>query len=76
MPQYLTTDELSTRIKYDARYIRERLAKTVFREGVHYVRPFGGRKILFIWEAIESLLQTGLGHPAPLPIPLRRKGGR
>ena len=22
-------------------------------EGTHYVRPFGGRKILFLWEAIE-----------------------
>lgn len=22
-------------------------------EGVHYVRPFGGRKILFVWETIE-----------------------
>jgi hypothetical protein len=76
MPQYLTTDELSSRIKYDARYIRERLTKQVFREGVHYVRPFGGRKILFIWEEIETLLQQSGGRPAVLPIPLRRKGGR
>ena len=22
-------------------------------EGTHYVRPFGGRKILFVWESIE-----------------------
>ena len=76
MPQYLTTDELSTRIKYDARYIRERLTKRVFLEGVHFVRPFGGRKILFIWEAIEALLQPTGGGPVPMPIPLRRKGGR
>jgi hypothetical protein len=25
----------------------------VLHEGVHYIRPFGGRKILFVWEAIE-----------------------
>ncbi len=50
---YLTTDELSARIKYDTRTIRERLKDSVLLEGTHYVRPFGGRKILFVWEAIE-----------------------
>ncbi|KRC06080.1 hypothetical protein ASE11_23755 [Hydrogenophaga sp. Root209] len=50
---YLTTDELSGRIKYDVRTIRERLKDSVLIEGVHYFRPFGGRKILFLWEAIE-----------------------
>ena len=49
---YLTTDELSARIKYDPRTIRERLKDSVLLEGVHYIRPFGGRKILFVWEAI------------------------
>jgi hypothetical protein len=43
---YLTTDELSERIKYDARTIRERLKDSVLLEGVHYIRPFGGRKIV------------------------------
>lgn len=51
---YLTTDELSARIKYDVRTIRERLKDSVLLEGRHYVRPFGGRKILFVWEAIEK----------------------
>ena len=50
---YLTTDELSGRIKYDTRTIRERLKDSVLLEGKHYIRPFGGRKILYIWEAIE-----------------------
>src|ERR1035437_8443549 len=50
---YLTTDELSSRIKYDPRTVRERLKDSVLLEGIHYIRPFGGRKILFIWEAIE-----------------------
>ena len=49
----LTTDELTSRIKYDVRTIRERLKDSVLMEGVHYVRPFGGRKILFVWETIE-----------------------
>ncbi len=51
---YLTTEELSTRIKYDPRTIRERLKDSVLLEGIHYFRPFGGRKILFLWEAIEK----------------------
>lgn len=51
---YLTTEELSDRIKYDVRTIRERLKDSVLLEGVHYLRPFGGRKILFIWETIEE----------------------
>ncbi|CAN0323095.1 MAG: hypothetical protein RJQ08_00905 [Salinisphaeraceae bacterium] len=51
---YLTTNELSARIKYDARTIRERLKDSVLLEGRHYFRPFNGRKILYIWEAIEA----------------------
>ncbi|MCM8920625.1 MAG: hypothetical protein LC540_11285 [Candidatus Thiodiazotropha sp.] len=50
---YLTTYELSARIKYDPRTIRERLKDSVLLEGIHYIRPFGGRKILYIWEKIE-----------------------
>lgn len=51
---YLTTEELSARIKYDPRTIRDRLKDSVLLEGVHYIRPFGGRKILFLWEKIEA----------------------
>lgn len=51
---YLTTQELSERIKYDTRTIRERLKDSVLIEGKHYFRPFGGRKILYIWEQIEK----------------------
>jgi hypothetical protein len=49
---FLTTEELSARIKYDPRTIRERLKDSVLIEGVHYIRPFGGRKILYVWERI------------------------
>lgn len=51
---YLTTEELSARIKYDARTIRQNLKDSVLLEGKHYIRPFGGRKILYIWEIIEK----------------------
>jgi hypothetical protein len=50
---YLTTEELAKKIKYDPRTIRDRLKDSVLLEGVHYIRPFGGRKILYLWEAIE-----------------------
>lgn len=51
---YLTTEELSQRIKYSARYIRNVLKNSVFLEGVHFIRPFGGRKVLYLWEIIEA----------------------
>ena len=50
---YLTTDQLAEIIHYDSRTIRTRLKDAVLLEGVHYIRPFGGRKLLFIWEAIQ-----------------------
>ncbi|MGX9417743.1 hypothetical protein ACWU4D_10365 [Vibrio sp. WJH972] len=57
---YLTTAELAVRIKYDARVIREQLKDSVLFEGVHYIRPFGGRKILFIWERVEEEMMSGI----------------
>lgn len=51
---YLTTTELACRIKYDVRTIRNQLKDSVLLEGIHYFRPFGGRKILYIWDQIEK----------------------
>ena len=51
---YLTTEELAARIKYDSRTIRDRLKDSVLLEGRHYIRPFGGRKTLYIWENVEQ----------------------
>ncbi len=68
---YLTTDELSGVIKYDSRTIRERLKDSVLLEGVHYIRPFGGRKILYIWEHIERDMSESVGS---LGIPMANGG--
>lgn len=65
---YLTTRELSSRIKYDERTIRERLKDSVLLEGKHYIRPFGGRKILFIWERIEADMATASSHAYAIPM--------
>ena len=70
---YLTTDELAARIKYDPRTIRDRLKDSVLLEGRHYFRPFGGRKILYIWEAIEADM-VRLAQPAGTAIPMANGG--
>lgn len=57
---YLTTEQLSERLHYDARTIRNQFVDNCLIEGRHYVRPFGRRKYLFIWEAIEAdILNSG-----------------
>jgi hypothetical protein len=68
---YLTTDGLSARIHYDVRTIRERLKDSVLIEGVHYIRPFGGRKILYIWEKIEQDMKLS---PSSIAIPMANGG--
>jgi len=73
MCTYITTEELSGRIKYDIRYIRNCLLDSVFVEGVHYIRPFGRRKILFIWESIEEEMCKASNDEAPI-IPLKAGG--
>jgi len=69
---YLTTNELSKLIKYDPRTIREQLKDRVLFEGIHYIRPFGGRKILYIWEAIQRDLS--LPKPEREVIPMANGG--
>lgn len=72
-PELLTTEELSARIKYDVRTIRERLKDSVLLEGVHYIRPFGGRKILYVWDRIaEDLFQAS--STSSLNIPMANGG--
>ena len=65
---YLTTDELSARIKYDPRTIRERLKDSVLIEGRHYLRPFGGRKILYVREHIEHDMSASIGNSFAIPM--------
>lgn len=70
---YLTTDQLAERIHYDARTIRDRLKDSVLLEGVHYIRPFGGRKLLYVWEAIERDMGQFSGR-CPSSIPMANGG--
>jgi hypothetical protein len=65
---YLTTDDLAKRIRYDARTIRDRLKDSVLLEGIHYFRPFGGRKILYIWEVIERDMKGDAQDDLTIPM--------
>ena len=56
---FMTTAELAEKLYYNSRYIANNLVDSVLIEGVHYFRPFGRRKILFIWEAIEKDMSCG-----------------
>lgn len=64
---YLTTEQLAERIHYNSRTIRNELIDSCLFEGQHYIRPFGRRKILFIWENIEkdmlSLMNDSIAMP-------------
>jgi hypothetical protein len=73
MQTYLTTEQLSSLIHYDTRTIRDRLKDSVLLEGVHYIRPFGGRKLLFIWETIERDIGSVSEIDSPL-IPMANGG--
>jgi hypothetical protein len=65
---YLTTEELSARIKYDPRTIRDQLKDSVLLEGRHYFRPFGGRKILYIWEHVEQDMFKAMASISAIPM--------
>jgi len=56
---YLTARELAERIKYKPNVINNMLKDSVLIEGVHYVRPFGRRKVLYLWEAVERTMLDG-----------------
>ncbi len=55
MEEYLTTKELSDRIKMAPGTIRNLVWRRQFKESIHYLKPTR-RKILFIWSAVEDWL--------------------
>lgn len=65
---YLTTEQLSEKIHYNTRTIRNELIDSCLFEGIHYIRPFGRRKILFIWENIEQDMLSLLNDTIAMPL--------
>ena len=55
MDKYLTTKELSKRIKMTPGTIRNLVYRKVFKENIHFVKPTP-RKLLFKSNAIEKWL--------------------
>ena len=52
---YLTTDELSKKIKYAEQTLYNAIHSQVFQLGVHFIKP-SRKKILWIWPEIEKWL--------------------
>lgn len=66
---YMTTEELARKLRYDARYVRNTLRDTVFIEGIHYIRPFGRRRVLYIWEAVErDMVKDSMAQKPTIPM--------
>jgi len=62
MEEYLTTQELSARIKLAPGTIRNLVWQKRLLENVHYVKPTP-RKLLFLWSRVEQWL-LGSADPA------------
>jgi len=65
---YMTPEMLSQRLPYSTRHIREYLKDRIFIEGYHYVRTPGGRRLLFIWERVEEVLNGDATAPDRIPL--------
>ena len=53
--EYLSVEQLSRRIPYKPKTIRNLMCRGVFLEGVHFTRLTG--RPIFFWSRIEQLLQ-------------------
>jgi len=74
--EYLTTEELASRLKLRPKSVRNKMASGVFKKGIHFFSPQGlGPR--FKWSAVVTWLEKGqerIGHEeADLP-PLRLMG--
>jgi hypothetical protein len=61
MEDYLTVDELSSKIKYSKQSLYNLIYKKTFILGKHYFKPTP-KKILFKWAAIQAWIE---GTPDP-----------
>jgi hypothetical protein len=55
--QYLSVDQLSKRIPYSPKTIRNLMSRGVFLEGVHFTRLTG--RPIFLWSKVEQMLLEG-----------------
>ena len=69
----LTASELANRIHFSSTYINHALKDTIFLQGQHYIRPFGGRKIFYICEEVEKEMFKTTVRPV-MAIPMAKGG--
>ena len=65
---YLTTEQLAKRIQYHPRTIRHELINNCLFEGQHYIRAFGRKKFLFIWEEVEKTMHLDSDISTAMPM--------
>ena len=66
---YLNAESVAKKLDYSPRYFKEVIVKNFLEENVHYIRGFGGRKLIFIWEKIEEELLGKLqSHNFSIPM--------
>lgn len=55
--EYLSIEQLSRRIPYRPKTIRNLICRGVFLEGIHFTRLTG--RPIFFWSRVEELLREG-----------------
>ena len=65
---YLTTEELATRMKYDARTIRNRLKDSVLLEGIHYFRPLAAARFFSSGKQSKKTCRNSLRTSGLVPM--------
>lgn len=55
--EYLSVEQLSRRIPYRPKTIRNLICQGVFVEGIHFTRLTG--RPIFFWSRVEELLREG-----------------
>lgn len=55
--EYLSVEQLSRRIPYRPKTIRNLICRGVFLEGIHFTRLTG--RPIFFWSRVEELLREG-----------------
>jgi len=63
MEEYLTTEELSHRIKMAPGTIRNLVWKKELKRNVHYLKPTS-RKLLFVWTEVQQWLHGNAACPS------------
>ncbi len=71
---YQSIEATAKQLNYSVRYFREVVMKEKLVEGIHYIRPFNGRKILIILEKVEEEMMKPILKSSTQGIPMAAGG--